>query len=82
MNRLYAPSAIPLLSLARVGIQGKVGNISVMIVAISDINNSEYNNTMHSDGQGYSVYSFYQVWCLIAFYKCPFILPAGDIGYL
>ena len=36
------------------------------------------NNTMHSDGQGRGVYSFYQVWCLIAFYKCPFTLSAGD----
>ena len=39
-----------------------------------------HNNTMHSDGQGYGVYSLYQVWCLIAFFKCPFILPAGDGG--
>jgi len=43
MNRLYAPSAIPLLSSERVGIQGKVGNISVMTVAISRIDNVEYN---------------------------------------
>ena len=42
MNRLYAPSAIPLLSSERVGIQGKVGNISVMTVAISRIDNVEY----------------------------------------
>jgi len=75
MNRLYAPSAIPLLSLARVGIQGKVGNISVMIVAISDINNSEYNNIMHSDRRGYGVYRFYQVWCSIAFLEMP-VYPA------
>ena len=46
MNRLYAPSAIPLLSSERVGIQGKVGNISVMTVAISRIDNVEYNNLL------------------------------------
>jgi hypothetical protein len=42
MNRLYAPNAIPLSSSERVDIQGKEGNISVMTVAISDINNFEY----------------------------------------
>jgi hypothetical protein len=79
MNRLCVPSAIPLLSLARVGIQGKVGNISVMIVAISDINNSDYNNIMHSDERGYGVYSFFQFWYLIAFFanariSCPLVM--------
>ena len=43
MSRLYAPSAIQLLSSEMVGIQGKVGNISVMTVAISRIDNVEYN---------------------------------------
>ena len=36
------------------------------------------NNTMHSDGQGRGVFSFYQVWCLIAFTKsrlpCPLVM--------
>ena len=75
MNRLYAPSAIPLLSSERVGIQGKVGNISVMTVAISRIDDVEYNNTMHSGGQGRGICSFYQVWCLIAFLQMP-VYPA------
>jgi len=42
MNRLYAPSAIALLSSERVDIQGKVRNISVMTVAISRIDNVDY----------------------------------------
>ncbi len=59
MNRLNAPSVIPLLSSERTAILGKVENIIAMTVAISRNNNGEYNNTMHSDGQGRGVYSFY-----------------------
>lgn len=43
MNRLNAPSVIPLLSSERMAILGKVENIIAMTVAISRINNGEYN---------------------------------------
>jgi hypothetical protein len=33
---------------------------------------------MHSDGQGRMVLSFYQVLCLIGFYKGIVTLPTGD----
>jgi hypothetical protein len=33
---------------------------------------------MHSDGQGRTVLSFYQVLCLIGFYKGIVTLPTGD----
>ncbi len=48
MNRLDAPSVIPLSSSERMAIQGKVENIIVMTVATSRINNFEYNR-MHMD---------------------------------